>query len=47
MTFDLGNESLPEEERPVQRDLETITKWGLGGFLLVVHTCLHPGIPAT
>jgi hypothetical protein len=26
---------------------ETITKWGLGGFLLLVHTCLHPGVPST
>jgi hypothetical protein len=29
------------------RSAETITKWGLRGFLLLVHTCLHPGVPAT
>jgi hypothetical protein len=26
---------------------ETITKWGLRSFLLLVQTCLHPGVPAT
>jgi hypothetical protein len=27
--------------------LEAITKWGLRSFLLLVQTCLHPGVPAT
>jgi hypothetical protein len=26
---------------------ETITKWGLGGFLLLVYIPLHPREPAT
>jgi hypothetical protein len=26
---------------------EIITKWGLRGFLLLMHTCLHSGVPAT
>jgi hypothetical protein len=26
---------------------ETITKWGLCGFLLLTHARLHPRIPAT
>lgn len=26
---------------------ETITKWGLRRFLVLVQTCLHPGVPAT
>jgi hypothetical protein len=27
--------------------LETITKWGLRSFPVLVQTCLHPGVPAT
>jgi hypothetical protein len=29
------------------QDLETITKWGLRSFPVLVQTCLHPGVPAT
>jgi hypothetical protein len=31
----------------LQLSIETITKWGLRGFLLLTHARLHPRVPAT